>query len=126
MEPVLRAWIEQAPGLSLAELCERLAAQGIAIKICALWHQLNKWNLTFKKNLHASEQERADVQQARKARLLALPTMKVEKLVFIDEAWVSTSMTRRYGRAPRGSVASTRRPTGIGRRRPLWALCAAG
>ena len=29
MEPVLRAWIEQAPGLSLAELCERLAEQGI-------------------------------------------------------------------------------------------------
>ena len=50
MESVLRAWIEQAPGLSLAELCERLAEQGIAIKIGALWHQLNKWNLTFKKN----------------------------------------------------------------------------
>jgi transposase len=47
---VLRAWIEQAPGLSLAELCERLAEQGIAIKIGALWHQLNHWNLTFKKN----------------------------------------------------------------------------
>jgi transposase len=50
MEPVLRAWIEQAPGLSLAELCERLVEQGISIKIGALWHQLNKWNLTFKKN----------------------------------------------------------------------------
>jgi transposase len=49
MEPVLRAWIEQAPGLSLAELSERLAAQGISIKIGALWHQLNNWNLTFKK-----------------------------------------------------------------------------
>jgi transposase len=49
MEPVLRAWIEQAPGLSLAELSERLAEQGISIKIGALWHQLNKWNLTFKK-----------------------------------------------------------------------------
>jgi transposase len=49
MEPVLRAWIEQAPGLSLAELCARLAEQGMAIKIGALWHQLNKWNLTFKK-----------------------------------------------------------------------------
>jgi transposase len=49
MEPVLRAWIEQAPGLSLAELCARLAEQGISIKIGALWHQLNKWNLTFKK-----------------------------------------------------------------------------
>ncbi len=50
LEPRLRAWIEQEPGLSLAELCERLVAQGIAIKIGALWHQLNKWNLTFKKN----------------------------------------------------------------------------
>ena len=50
MEPVLRAWIEQAPGLSLAELAERLAEQGISIKIGALWHQLDKWNLTFKKN----------------------------------------------------------------------------
>ena len=50
MEPVLRAWIEQEPGLSLAELCERLVEQGVSIKIGALWHQLNKWNLTFKEN----------------------------------------------------------------------------
>jgi len=50
MESVLRAWIEQEPGLSLAELCERLLQQGVSIKISALWHQLNKWNLTFKKN----------------------------------------------------------------------------
>jgi transposase len=28
--------------------------------------------------------------------------MTVENLVFIDETWASTSMTRRYGRAPRG------------------------
>jgi transposase len=28
--------------------------------------------------------------------------MDLEKLVFIDETWTSTSMTRRYGRAPRG------------------------
>ncbi len=50
MEPVLRAWIEQEAGLSLAELCERLVQQGVSIKIGALWHQLNKWHLTFKKN----------------------------------------------------------------------------
>src|SRR5579859_6184739 len=102
MEPVLRAWIEQEPGLSLAELCERLVEQGVSIKIGALWHQLNKWNLTFKKTLHASEQEREDAQRARRAWRQALPTMEVEKLVFIDETWTSTSMTRRYGRAPRG------------------------
>jgi transposase len=28
--------------------------------------------------------------------------MNVEKLVFLDETWTSTNMTRRYGRAPRG------------------------
>ena len=50
MEAVLRAWIEKEPGLSLVELCQRLVEQGVSIKIGALWHQLNKWNLTFKKD----------------------------------------------------------------------------
>ena len=43
-------WIESEPDLSLTELCERLARQGVVIKTGALWHQLNQWNLTFKKN----------------------------------------------------------------------------
>ena len=50
MESAVRAWIEKEPGLSLAELCQRLAERGVVIKIGALWHQLNKWDLTFKKN----------------------------------------------------------------------------
>jgi transposase len=50
LEPVLRAWIEAEPDLALSELSERLASQGVLIKPGALWHQLNKWNLTFKKN----------------------------------------------------------------------------
>ena len=50
MEPMLRGWIAAEPGLTLVELQERLALQGVSIKIGALWHQLNKWNLTFKKN----------------------------------------------------------------------------
>jgi len=50
-EQVLRAWIAAQPDLTLAELQQRLARQGVSIKIGALWHQLNKWNLTFKKNL---------------------------------------------------------------------------
>lgn len=49
-EPVLRRWIAAEPGLTLEQLRERLASQGIEIKIGALWHHLNKWNLTFKKN----------------------------------------------------------------------------
>jgi transposase len=50
-EQALRAWIAAEPDLTLAELQQRLAQQGVATKIGALWHQLNNWNLTFKKNL---------------------------------------------------------------------------
>jgi transposase len=50
MEPTLRAWLKEAGDLTLAELCARLAEHGITIKAPALWHQLDKWKLTFKKN----------------------------------------------------------------------------
>lgn len=50
MEAVLRAWLTAQPDLTLREMCARLETHGIAIKVSALWHQLNKWGLTFKKN----------------------------------------------------------------------------
>jgi transposase len=50
MEQTLRSWIKEQADLTLAQLCERLAEQGIQIKAPALWHQLNKWGLSFKKN----------------------------------------------------------------------------
>lgn len=49
MEAQLRAWIKAQADLTLAQLCARLAEHGIAIKIPALWHQLNRWGLTLKK-----------------------------------------------------------------------------
>ena len=38
--------------------------------------------------------------------------MDVEKLVFIDETWASTNMTRSYGRAPKGSRCIDSAPYG--------------
>jgi transposase len=75
MEAQLRAWIKAQADLTLAQLCARLAEHGIAIKIPALWHQLNRWGLTLKKILHASEQERADVQEARRQWRDSQPTL---------------------------------------------------
>lgn len=49
-EDQIRQWIGATPDLTLAELSERLAKEGIQIKVPALWHQLNKWGLSFKKN----------------------------------------------------------------------------
>ena len=39
-----------------------------------------------------------------------MPTLNVEKLVFIDETWTSTDMTRRYGRALRGQRCRSSAP----------------
>jgi len=50
MEATLRTWLKETSDLTLAELCARLAAHGIASKVPALWPQLDKWTLTFKKN----------------------------------------------------------------------------
>jgi transposase len=52
------------------------------------------------------------VQQARRAWVEALPGMDVEKLVFIDETWTSTSMTRRCRRAPKGKRCISSAPHG--------------
>ena len=41
MEAQLRDWLAAEPDLTLAELCERLAQQGIQIKVPALWHQFD-------------------------------------------------------------------------------------
>ena len=46
----LRAWIKKEPDLTLAETCARLAERGVTMQVPALWHQLDKWGLTFKKN----------------------------------------------------------------------------
>jgi transposase len=50
LEGTLTGWLKATPDLTLIELCERLAERGIAIKPPGLWHQLNKWGLSFKKN----------------------------------------------------------------------------
>lgn len=50
MESQIRKWINEEVDLTLVQLCDRLAEQDIFIKQTALWHQLDKWGLSFKKN----------------------------------------------------------------------------
>jgi transposase len=42
------------------------------------------------------------VKQKRDDWKTSQPKLEPQKLVFIDETWASTNMTRRYGRSPRG------------------------
>src|SRR3981189_1250638 len=55
-----------------------------------------------KKTLHAAEQDRPDVAAARAALRAEQPSLRVPRLVFIDETAVTTKMVRHYGRSPRG------------------------
>jgi transposase len=50
MESTLSGWIAAAPTLTLAQMQELLEDAGVSVTIGALWHQLNKWNLTYATN----------------------------------------------------------------------------
>jgi transposase len=60
------------------------------------------WADAQKKSLHAAEQQRPDVAAARELWRDRQPDLDPDRLVFIDETWATTNMTRRYGRAPCG------------------------
>jgi transposase len=49
-ESRIRTWLKERVDLTLVELSERLARHRVVIKTTALWHQLDKWGLTLKKN----------------------------------------------------------------------------
>lgn len=58
----------------------------------------------LKKTLHASEQERPDVDQAREAWRNEQAGLS-GRLIFLDETWTSTAMTRRWAWADIGTRA---------------------
>jgi transposase len=55
-----------------------------------------------KKSLHASERDTEENRRRREVFLDRLRSIPPEQLIFLDESGVSTQMTRRYARAPRG------------------------
>lgn len=62
--------------------------------------------------MHAAEQERPDVAEARAAWRAGQSSLDPAKLVFIDETGTSTAMTRLRGRARRGRRVIGRVPWG--------------
>lgn len=64
------------------------------------------------KTLHAAEQDRPDVAQARQALRARQPELPSDKLVFVDETWTKTNMTRTHGRCPRDQRLIAKVPHG--------------
>jgi transposase len=68
--------------------------------------------LRSKKSLHASEQDRPDVARRRDRWKQHQGRLDPKRLVFIDETWAKTNMTRRHGRCARGTRLIAKVPHG--------------
>ena len=68
-----------------------------------MWKVVARLGLTLKKkHLQAQEQQRDDIVEVRQAWAALQPTLDADRLVFLDETWATTNMTRTRGRAPKG------------------------
>jgi transposase len=75
-----------------------------------------------KKSLRASEQDRGDVARRRRQWRERQGKVSAARLIFVDETWAKTNMTRTHGRCARGQRLVAKVPHG--RRKTLTFLAA--
>ena len=85
---------------------------GLRVSQSTVWRFFRRRSITFKKTAHASEQQRPDVLQRRRAWFEAQPALDPDRLVFVDETGASTT---RWRDAQAGLCADI----GAGRRSPM-------
>ncbi len=98
----LLARIAAAPDLTTRALRSELAERGTKVSYDAVWRFLRDERLTFKKSLRAAEQDRPDVARKRERWKRYQGQVDPARLVFVDETWAKTNMTRTHGLALRG------------------------
>jgi len=89
----------------------------------AVWRFFARRNISFKRNLYAAEQKRADAARARRRWMREQGMFDPARLVFIDETCTNTAMVRLRGRAPRGERLVGYAHMDIGKQSPSWAAC---
>ena len=111
-----RAWLLERvaarPDLTLRGLQGELEARGIRVSCKAIWSFFRAERLTFKKSLHAAEQDRPDAARRRVQWKKYQGRIDPRRLVFIDETWAKTNMTRLHGRCRRGNRLVAKVPHG--------------
>ncbi len=103
--PAKRDWllarIAAAPDLTGRALRAELAERGTKVSYDAVWRFLREERLTFK-SLRAAEQDRPDVARKRERWKRHQRRVDPNRLVFVDETWAKTNLTRIHGRTLRG------------------------
>jgi transposase len=108
----LLARLSEKPDITLRALLAELAERGIEVSYYAVWHFFEHEGISFKKSLHASEQDRPDVARRRERWKRHQGKLDPGRLVFIDETWAKTNMTRSHGRCQRGQRLVAKVPHG--------------
>ena len=108
----LLARIAASPDVTLRGLVAELAERGVRSSYYAVWLFFARQGLSFKKSLHASEQDRPDVARRRVRWKTHQGKLDPRRLVFIDETWAKTNMTRTHGRSARGRRLVAKAPHG--------------
>ena len=121
--------VEAEPAITMPELAARLLAEhGIVAAPAMLSRLLCRRGFTYKKHLMAAECARADVREERRVwtgQRQARMRQQPHRLVFLDETYVNTKMTRLRGARARASGYARALPSAIGRPIPLSRACAA-
>jgi transposase len=107
-EDKVRALVAAQPDLTITALWKKLTALKIKVGQSAVGRFLLHLKLTYKKTLHATEQQRPDVQAARLAWREMQKGLDPKRLVFIDETWASVRQGVRLA-GPRASNDEQRR-----------------
>ena len=108
----LLALVAVEPDLTLQEIRGKLRRRGIVVSASSVWRFYDRHGISFKKTVHATEQDRGDVCAARARWKRQQPLLDTTKLVFIDETGTSTNMARLRGRCPRGERLVAKVPHG--------------
>lgn len=109
----LLARVSAAPDLTIRALRAELEAErGLRVGYGAVWRWLAREGFSFKKSLHAAEQHRPDVARKRERWRCHQGRIDPTRLVFVDETWAKTNMTRTHGHAPRGQRLVAHVPQG--------------
>ncbi len=91
--------IRRKPDRALRELAE---ARDYSVNVPTVWRATKKLGLTLKKVIHASEQDRPDVAEARHTWFQPFAEVRLDQLVFLDAFGATSNRCRRYGRASIG------------------------
>ena len=108
----LLARLAEKPDLTLRALVAELVERGVPASYGAVWRLLKAEGITVKKSLVAAEQDRPDVARRRARWKKYQERLDPRRLVFIDETWAKTNMTRQRGRCRRGKRLVAKVPQG--------------